>query len=73
MDKQQTGRPDPAPTTALVSGGTAATAGTFWSAGAIARRNRAETGNALNPVMKTAVTACELAHRPAAEGEEEAG
>ena len=32
------------------------------SAKEIARRNRAEDGRALSPVMKTAATACELAH-----------
>jgi hypothetical protein len=38
-----------------------------WSAREIARRNRESGGKPLSPVMKTAVTACELAHRQAAE------
>ena len=33
-----------------------------WSAREIARRNEAEAGRPLSPVMKTAATACELAH-----------
>ncbi len=51
-------------TAALLGGavGAAATAGAVWSARAIARRN----GKPLNAVMKTAATACELAHSPAA-------
>jgi hypothetical protein len=54
-------------TAALVVGGAAAaTAGAVWSARAIARRNEAGGGKPLNPVMKTAATACELAHGPAA-------
>jgi len=32
------------------------------SAREIAQRNRAEDGKPLSPVMKTAATACELAH-----------
>ena len=38
-----------------------------WSAREIARRNRESLGKPLSPVMKTAATACELAHGPAAE------
>ena len=38
-----------------------------WSAREIARRHEQAAGKPLNPVMKTAATACELAHRPAAE------
>ena len=37
-----------------------------WSALDIARRNRAASERPLNPVMKTAATACELAHGTAA-------
>lgn len=37
-----------------------------WSARAIARRNRESVGKPLSPVMKTAATACELAHGRAA-------
>ena len=33
-----------------------------WNAREIARRNLAEDGKPLSPVMKTAATACELAH-----------
>ena len=40
-----------------------------WSAREIARRNCAGSGRPLSPVMKTAATACELAHAPAAERE----
>ena len=36
-----------------------------WSAREIARRNRAEGGKPLSPVMKTAATARELAHAAA--------
>ncbi len=49
-------------TAALIGGAAAATAGAYWGARAIARRNGAEDGKPLNPVMKTAVTASELAH-----------
>ena len=49
-----------------LGGAAAATAGAIWSARAIARRN----GAPLNPVMKTAATACELAHSPSALEEE---
>ena len=38
-----------------------------WSAREIARRNRESVGKPLSPVMKTAATARELAHGPAAE------
>jgi hypothetical protein len=38
-----------------------------WSAREIARRNQAATERPLSPVMKTAVTACELAHGQAAQ------
>jgi hypothetical protein len=37
-----------------------------WSAREIARRNRESVGKPLSPVMKTAATACELAHSRAA-------
>ena len=33
-----------------------------WNAREIARRNRADAGRPLSPVMKTAATAIELAH-----------
>jgi len=38
-----------------------------WSAPEIARRNREAAGLPLSPVMKTAATACELAHAPSAQ------
>jgi len=38
-----------------------------WSARAVARRNRDSVGKPLSPVMKTAATARELAHGPAAQ------
>jgi hypothetical protein len=38
-----------------------------FSAAEIARRNAAAGGKPLNTVMKTAATACELAHAPAAQ------
>ncbi|HWT12388.1 MAG TPA: hypothetical protein VN231_06520 [Allosphingosinicella sp.] len=41
--------------------------GRGWSAREIARRNRESLGKPLSPVLKTAATACELAHGPAAE------
>ena len=54
-------------TAALIGGAAAATAaGAMWSARTIARRNGAADGKPLNAVMKTAATACELAHGPAA-------
>ena len=34
----------------------------IWNAREIARRNQSDPGRPLSPVMKTAVTACELAH-----------
>ena len=37
-----------------------------WSAREIARRNQVDTERPLSPVMKTAVTACELSHGQAA-------
>ena len=39
-----------------------------WNAREIARRNQESGGRPLSPVMKTAATACELAHSPAARG-----
>ncbi|WP_162806259.1 hypothetical protein [Sphingosinicella terrae] len=33
-----------------------------WNAREIARRNQVDPGRPLSPVMKTAATACELAH-----------
>jgi hypothetical protein len=55
-------------TAALLGGavGAAATAGAVWSARAIARRNGAAEGQPINAVLKTAATACELAHSPGA-------
>jgi hypothetical protein len=55
-------------TAALLGGalGAAAGAAGMWSARAIARRNGAEDGRQLNAVLKTAATACELSHSPAA-------
>ena len=43
-----------------------------WSAREIARRNRESVGKPLSPVMKTAATACELAHGAGAEARAEA-
>ena len=37
-----------------------------WSAPEIARRNIESLGKPISPVLKTAATACELAHRPSA-------
>ena len=37
-----------------------------WNAREIARRNFDQLGRPLSPVMKTAATACELAHSQAA-------
>ena len=65
MAKSDKDRPNHALTAALIGGAAAATAGAFWNARAIARRNGAGDGKALNPVMKTAATACELAHKAA--------
>ena len=39
---------------------------TRWNAREIARRNRDSDDRPLSPVMKTAATACELAHNAAA-------
>ena len=57
-------RPNSALAAALIGGAAAAGAGAYLSARAIARRNGAADGRSLNPVMKTAATACELAHGP---------
>jgi len=67
MAKQSEGKLNHAMTAALLGGAAAATAGAFWSARAIARRNGG--GNKLNPVMKAAATACELAHGESANGD----
>ena len=58
---KQDGRLNHAMTAALIGGAAAATAGAFWSARAIARRNGAADGK-LSPIMEAAATACELAH-----------
>ena len=50
-------------TAAWLGGPVGAAAGGAWNARAIARRNGAEK---INAVMKTAATACELSHSPAA-------
>ena len=60
-------RVNPAMAAAIIGGAAAATAGAIWSARAIARRNGARDAHDLSPVMQTAVTACELAHRQSAE------
>ena len=60
-------RVNPAMAAAIIGGAAAATAGAIWSARAIARRNGAHDAHDLSPVMQTAVTACELAHRQSAE------
>ncbi len=63
MAKRSEARLNHAMTAALLGGAAAATAGAFWSARAIARRNGAGDGEGkMNPVMETAATACELAH-----------
>ena len=63
MAKRNETRPNHAMTAALLGGAAAATAGAFWSARAIARRNGAgDKEGKMNPVMETAATACELAH-----------
>lgn len=59
------------PLTAALLGGAVgaaagATAGAVWSARALARKNAGATGQPINAVLKTAATACELAHSPAA-------
>jgi len=59
----------PAIAAALIGGPAAGAAGAIWSARAIARRNGARHGDELSAVMRTAVTACELAHGAAAERE----
>lgn len=64
MIRRSEGRLNHAMTAALLGGAAAATAGAFWSARAIARRNVGD--GKLSPVMKTAATACELAHGDAA-------
>ena len=52
-----------------VAGAAAVGAAGVWSARAIARRNGAAKGcDGMNAVMKTAATACELSHGPAATG-----
>ena len=65
MARQGDNRPNHAMTAALIGGAAAATAGAFWSARAIARRNGAGEGK-LSPIMEAAATACELAHGEAA-------
>jgi hypothetical protein len=63
MARRGEARLNQAMTAALIGGTAAATAGAFWSARAIARRNGANGGDVkLNPVMENAATACELAH-----------
>ena len=47
-------------TAALIGGTVAAGAGAFLGARAIARRNSAGTGQPLNSVMETAITACDV-------------
>jgi len=42
----------------------------IWNAREIERRNRERSGKPLSPVLKTAATACELAHRPARSSED---
>ena len=42
-----------------------------WNAREIERRNRETLGKPLSPVLKTAATACELAHSPAAHRRED--
>ncbi len=61
MMAKQDGRLNQAMTAALIGGAAAATAGAFWSARAIARRNNAADGK-LSPMMEAAATACELSH-----------
>ena len=69
MARQGEVGPNHAMTAALIGGAAAAaTAGAFWSARAIARRNGAQGGK-LNPVMETAATASEVAHGEAAAGD----
>lgn len=47
-------------TAALIGGTVAAGAGAFMGARALARRNKAKTGQPLNSVMETAITACDM-------------
>ena len=61
MAKRSEDKLNHAMTAARIGGAAAATAGAFWSARAIARRNGARDGK-LSPVMEAAATACELAH-----------
>ena len=58
-------------TAALLGGAVGAAAGAagIWSARAIARRNGASPEHPINAVLKTAATACELSHSPAAREE----
>ena len=51
----------PLTTAAIVGGAAAATAGAFIGARALARRNGATEGHPVNPVLGTAITACEAA------------
>jgi len=63
-------------TAALLGGAVGAAAGAgaaAWSARAIARKNGAGEGKPINAVLKTAATACELAHGPAACDEQSTG
>jgi hypothetical protein len=66
-DSESPCKTNPALAAALIGGTAVATAGAIWSARAIARRNGARDAQGLSPVMRTAVTASELAHSPAAE------
>jgi hypothetical protein len=52
-------------TAALLGGAAAAAAGAVLSARAMAKRKEAADGKPLNAVMETAVTASQLAQRPA--------
>ena len=66
-DSEPPRKTNPALAASLIGGAAAATAGAIWSARAIARRNGARDAKDLSPVMRTAVTASELAHSLAAE------
>ncbi len=66
MNSEERAPRNQAVTAALVGGAVAATAGAVWSARTTPRRNGAADGKPLNAVMKTAATACELAHGHAA-------
>jgi len=71
MAKRSETRLNHAMTAAMIGGAAAATAGVFWSARAIARRNGVGDGDSrLNQVMENAATACELAHRDSAAGDQ---